>query len=167
MSLQRSCPWKWPETNFSIQEKILRILIPRYLACSELALLLALVKTKALTATFKHLSCCSCLARGPVWYIHGEWQFSWLGWVSCQPSPSGCEHPGSAVSPGKGSLPEQQTRSTWDVLGATEGGTNALMKCAAPQGVFSGERRDSASAGHSVQHQHPLWALGSGSHWTS
>lgn len=40
---------------------MLRILIPRYLACSELVFLLPLIKTKALTATFK-LSCCSCLA---------------------------------------------------------------------------------------------------------
>ncbi|KAI1237635.1 hypothetical protein IHE44_0013718 [Lamprotornis superbus] len=109
------------------------------------ACLIHAVKTKALTATFKLLSCCFCLA--PWHSLICAWGLAIV--LSVLPAqPVWCEHPGRAVSPGTGSFPEQQTQSTWDVLGATGRGTNALMECAVPQGIFSGERRDGASAGH-------------------
>lgn len=56
---------------FSIQEKILGILIPRFLACAELLLFLVLVKQKH---SLPHLNNCPAvpvLHHGSVWYIWG------------------------------------------------------------------------------------------------
>lgn len=56
---------------FSIQEKILGILIPRFLACAELVLFLVLVKQKH---SLPHLNNCPAvpvLRRGSVWCIWG------------------------------------------------------------------------------------------------